>query len=212
MAGALEAHDRSRFEVSALSIGPATNDEMETRLRGALDRFLDVEARNDREIAEIIRGLEIEMLVDLNGFALDSRTHVLAQRAAPLQVDYLGYSGTMGVSYFDYILADQTVLPPEHAKFYSEKIAWLPDSYMANDSNRHIAKRTPTRQECGLPHEAFVFCCFNQSFKFTPNIFHTWMRVVKATRNAFFGSVLLTQLPKQICAGRPNDAVSNRNV
>jgi protein O-GlcNAc transferase len=180
IAGVLEAHDRTRFEVSAISLVSAPNDAMQTRLRSTFERFLDVEARNDLELAEIISGLEIDILVDLNGFTQNSRTLVLAQRPAPVQVNYLGYSGTMGANYIDYIVADQTVLPPEHTGFYSEKIAWLPGSYMASDNTRIVAGRTPTRSECGLPDHAFVFCCFNQAFKITPEVFGIWMNLVKA--------------------------------
>jgi protein O-GlcNAc transferase len=180
LAGALEAHDRARFELSAISLIRATEDGMQTRLREAFERFVDVESKNDRQIAEIIRELETDVLVDLNGFTQNSRTLVLAQRPAPIQVSYLGFAGTMGAAYFDYIVADQTVLPPEHAQFYSEKIAWLPDAYMASDNKRIIAAHTPTRSECGLPDNAFVFCCFNQSFKITPDVFRIWMNLLKA--------------------------------
>ena len=124
--------------------------------------------------------LEIDILVDLNGFTQNSRTLVLAQRPAPIQVSYLGFAGTMGTAYFDYIIADQTVLPPEHTQFYSEKITWLPDTYMASDNKRAIAVRMPTRRECGLPDKAFVFCCFNQPFKITPDVFRIWMNLLKA--------------------------------
>lgn len=186
VAGALEAHDRSRFEVTALSIGPLTNDALQLRLRNAVERFLDVEARTDREIAKLIRDLEIDILVDLNGFTQNSRTFVMAQRPAPIQVNYLGYSGTMGVDYIDYIIADETVLPREHTAFFAEKAVWLPDSYMASDDKRPLAERTPTRPECGLPDNAFVFCCFNQTYKITPEVFRIWMNVLKAIE----GSVL----------------------
>ena len=180
LAGALEAHDRAKFELSAISLIRATEDGMQTRLRGAFEQFVDVEGQNDRQIAEIIRELETDVLVDLNGFTQNSRTLVLAQRPAPIQVSYLGFAGTMGAAYFDYIVADQTVLPPEHVQFYSEKIAWLPNSYMASDDTRTVAARTPTRSECGLPDNAFVFCCFNQAFKITPDVFRIWTNLLKA--------------------------------
>lgn len=180
MAGTFEQHDRDRFELTAVSLIRATNDDMQTRLRGTFERFVDVDGRADREIAEVIRELEIDILVDLNGFTQNSRTPVLAQRPAPIQVSYLGFAGTMGAAYFDYIVADQTVLPPEHAQFYSEKIAWLPNTYMASDNKRIIAAHTPTRRECGLPDNAFVFCCFNQSFKITPDVFRIWTKLLKA--------------------------------
>ena len=180
VAGALEAHDRARFELSAISLIRATEDGMQTRLRGAFERFVDVEGRNDRQIAEIIRELEVDVLVDLNGFTQNSRTLVPAQRPAPIQASYLGFAGTTGAAYFDYIVADQTVLPPEHAQFYSEKIAWLPNSFMSSDDTRTVAARTPSRSECGLPDNSFVFCCFNQAFKITPDVFRIWMNLLKA--------------------------------
>jgi len=180
-AGMFEAHDRSRFETTAVSLGPPTNDEMRARLRGAFDRFIDVGARSDRQIAELLRELEIDIAVDLNGFTENARPGILTQRAVPVQVSYLGYSGTMGARYIDYILADQTVIAPGHAGFYTERIAFLPDTFMASDDGRRIAERTPTRQQCGLPETCFVFCCFNNPFKLTPETFHVWMRLLAAT-------------------------------
>ena len=184
LAGMFEAHDRTRFETTAISFGPDSPDEMRTRLRGAFDRFVDVRSQGDREIAQLIRDLEIDIAVDLAGFTAQSRPNVLAARSAPIQVNYLGYSGTMGASYMDYIVADRTVIPPEHTAFYAEKIAWLPDTYMANDAGRRIAELTPTRRECGLPDEAFVFCCFNNAYKITPAIFDIWARLLRATENS----------------------------
>ena len=185
-AGLFEAHDRSRFETTAVSIGPDTDDQMQVRLRGAFDRFLDVRTAGDREIAEILRDLEIDIAVDLTGFTEGSRPAVLAQRCAPVQVSYLGYPGTMGASYVDYILADRVVVPPEHAGFYTEKIVRLPDTYQVNDAGRHIAEPTPTRDELQLPNEGFVFCCFNNSYKIGPSVFDVWMRLLQAVD----GSVL----------------------
>jgi protein O-GlcNAc transferase len=177
VAGVLEAHDRRRFELSAISLIRATEDSMQSRLRAAVERFVDVEGRNDRQIADVIRELEIDVLVDLNGFTQNSRTLVLAQRPAPIQVNYLGFAGTMGAAYFDYIIADQTVLPTGHGQFYSEKIAWLPNSFMCSDDSRSVAARTSTRNECGLPDQGVVFCCFNQPFKITPDIFRIWTNI-----------------------------------
>ena len=186
IAGAIEAHDRSRFEINAVSLVSAPNDTMQTRLRAAFERFIDAQELTDRQIVETIRNLEIDILVDLNGFTQNSRALVIAQRPSPIQVSYLGYAGTMGFDYADYIVADRIVLPPEHAQFYSEKVAWLPDSYMASDNKRFLPSSTPTRLDCGLPEDAFVFCCFNQAFKITPEVFSVWMHLLKATN----GSVL----------------------
>ena len=183
-AGMFEAHDRSRFETTAVSIGPETNDDMRARLRGAFDRFIDVRARSDEEIAQLLRRFEIDIAVDLSGFTENSRPHIMAQRPAPVQVSYLGYSATMGASYIDYIIADQTVIPPEHTAFFTENIAWLPDAFMANDAGRRISERTPSRAECGLPDGVFVFCCFNHPYKISPDIFRVWMRLLKSTQDS----------------------------
>src|SRR5262249_21865057 len=144
IAGLLEQHDRSRFEVTGISFGPNRNSKMRQRLDGACERFVDVADRSDEQIAELVRHLEIDIAVDLMGFTLHNRLNVLAHRAAPIQVNYLGYAGTMGASYIDYILADSTVIPAEHFASYSEKVVWLPGSFMANDDKRRIAETTPT--------------------------------------------------------------------
>ena len=133
-------------------------------------------------MADIIRHLEIDIVVDLYGFAPAARLGCFARRPAPIQVNYLGYAGTMGNQCFDYIIADSTVIPKEHFEFYSEKVVWLPDSFMANDSARLITPRTPTRKELELPETGFVFCCFNKSWKIDRTIFELWMRLLKSDR------------------------------
>jgi protein O-GlcNAc transferase len=186
MAGLFEHHDRSRFEVTAIAFEPGGETEFNRRIRAAFERFIDVRSQTDQEIADLIRQLEIDIVVDLNGFTRNGRLGVFTRRPAPIQVNYLGYAGTMGGDCYDYIVADPTVIPPEHFEFYSEKVVWLPDSFMANDAARPIAERTPTRHELGLPEEAFVFCCFNQSYKISPAIFDVWMRLLREIN----GSVL----------------------
>jgi protein O-GlcNAc transferase len=182
--GLFEQHDRSRFEVTGISFGPDENSPIRQRLKDAFEHFVDVAHCSDQEIADLVRRLEIDIVVDLMGFTLDNRLNVLAQRAAPIQVNYLGYSGTLGASYIDYMIADQTVIPREHLPFYTEKIVWLPDCFISNDASRRIMERTPTRSECGLPDTGFVFCCFNNSYKIAPEIFHVWMRLLKVTNNS----------------------------
>ena len=113
------------------------------------------------------------------GFTGIPRTGVFAQRAAPIQVNYLGYAGTMGAEYFDYILADRTIIPEDKRSSYSEKTVYLPDSFMVNDSRRKISGHVPSRAECGLPDTGFVFCSFNQSYKLTPAVFDIWMRLLR---------------------------------
>ena len=186
MAGLFEHHDKSRFEITALSFGPGQDSPTRRRIEGAVEHFVDVRLRNEQDIAELIRRCEIDIAVDLMGFTGGNRLDVLARRPAPIQVNYLGYSGTMGADYIDYILADSTVIPEDQCEFYSERVIWLPDSYLVNDDRRVVSERTPSRRECGLPEDAFVFCCFNNSFKLAPETFGIWMRLLDATP----GSVL----------------------
>jgi protein O-GlcNAc transferase len=184
-AGLFEEHDRSRFEVTAISYAPeGPTTDLHDRIKGAFERFVDVRERADAEVAELIRQFEIDIAIDLNGITGNSRPNILARRPAPVQVNYLGYAGTMGADYIDYIVADATVIPRDQFVFFSEKVVWLPDSFMVNDSRRRVAERTPLRSECGLPEQAFVFCCFNNAYKLAPDIFKIWMRLLKATPNS----------------------------
>lgn len=179
MAGLFEQHDRSRFDVTAISFGPKQDSEITRRLHAAFERFIDVRSKADQEIAALVRQLEIDIAVDLVGSLQGARPGIFAQRAAPIQVNYLGYPGTMGVPYFDYVIADRTVLPKEEAGFYVEKVAWLPDCYLVTDDTRAVAAATPTRSELGLPESGFVFCCFNQFYKINPTVFDVWMRLLR---------------------------------
>jgi protein O-GlcNAc transferase len=184
MAGVFEHHDRSRFETVAISFGPAPDDATRRRMMGAFDRFIDVRALSDQAIASMLCDLEIDIAVDLKGFTQDARTGVFAHRPAPIQVNYLGYPGSMGADYIDYIIADRVVLPESLRAHFSEHVAYLPDSYQANDASRPIAAATPSRAQAGLPEEGFVFCCFNNSFKITPDVFDVWMRLMHAIDDA----------------------------
>jgi predicted O-linked N-acetylglucosamine transferase (SPINDLY family) len=178
MAQLFELHDRSKFEIFGFSFGPSADDEMRQRLTAGFDQLIDVKDRSDKEIADLARNLQIDIGVDLKGFTDQSRTGIFAHRAAPIQVNYLGYPGTMGANYIDYIIADKTLIRPEEAEFYSEKIAYLPHCYQVNDTTRRISDRRFTRDELGLPADAFVFCCFNNCFKITPDVFDIWMRLL----------------------------------
>jgi predicted O-linked N-acetylglucosamine transferase (SPINDLY family) len=186
MAGVFEWHDRSRFETTAISLGPEDDSETRLRLKTTVDRFVDARSYDDRKLAEFIREHEIDIAVDLNGFTKGERLNTFARRPAPIQVNYLGYAGTLGADYYDYILADRIVVPEDQFRFYSEKVAWLPDSYMPSESPRQVSEHAPTRGEFGLPQVGFVFCCFNNLYKITPDRFRVWMRLLKATA----GSVL----------------------
>ncbi len=181
MAGVFEAHDRRHFEISAVSFGPEDSGEMRARLLTSFDAFTDVRGLTDAETAALLRRNEIDIAVDLKGYTLLNRAGIFAYRPAPVQASYLGYAGTMGVDFIDYILADRFVIPDAHAPFYSEKIAYLPDSYQCNDTKREIAETAPTRAAAGLPDSGFVFCCFNNNFKIAPEMFDLWMDLLRET-------------------------------
>jgi protein O-GlcNAc transferase len=125
-----------------------------------------------------MREMEVDIAVDLGGYTSDTRTEIFAHRPAPVQVNYLGYPGTMGTPYHDYIIADRHTIPPEHQAFYTERVAYLPDTYLPTDNSVRIAEKTPTRAECGLPDEGFVFCSFSHDFKISPPVFDVWMRLL----------------------------------
>lgn len=185
IAEVFELHDRNRFEIYGLSYAKA-EDEMHQRLQKSFDQFIDVGKKSDAEVAKLSRDLSIEIAVDLTGFTRDGRTGIFAHRAAPVQVSYLGYPGTIGADYIDYIIADKTVIAPKLESCYSEKIICLPNSYQANDRKRLISDRQFTNQELGLPEHGFVFCCFNNNYKILPATFASWMRILKAVE----GSIL----------------------
>jgi protein O-GlcNAc transferase len=174
----IELHDRSRFEILAISYGRDDGSDMRRRLVGAFDQFHDVREKGDREVAQLINTLEVDILVDLKGYTKDARPDILAYRPAPIQVDYLGFPGTMGSDYVDYVIADAVVLPFEQQPHYCERIVHLPDCYQPNDSKRRVADLTPTRADAGLPESGFVFCSFNSNYKITPATFDIWMRLL----------------------------------
>ena len=178
MAELLELHDRARFEVHAFSYGRDDGSDMRRRIAKACSTFHDVQRDSDAAIAQKLREHEIDIAVDLKGFTQDSRPEILAYRPAPVQVGYLGYPGTIGADFLDYILADATVAPFEHAPFYAEKIVQLPDCYQVNDRKRAVSASTPTRSDAGLPDVGFVFCCFNNNYKIRKPVFDIWMRLL----------------------------------
>ena len=178
--GLFERHDRTRFETIAVAFGqPARADPLRARLERAFDRFIEVpDSVSDREAAQQLRDLDIAIAVDLAGFTTDARPGVLAFRPAPVQVSFLGYPGTLGADYIDYIVADRTVVPTHHRQFYAERVVHLPDTFFVTDNERALAA-TPSRGEAGLPDEGFVYCCFNRSYKITPAMFDAWMGILQ---------------------------------
>ena len=145
------------------------------RIFAAVAQVIDVSDKSDRNAAQLSRALNIDIAVDLGGHTVDSRTGIFAHRCAPVQVNYLGFPGTLGAPYYDYILADATVIPEDQREHYVEKVVYLPHCYQPNDSQRKISQRIFSRSEVGLPEHGFVFCCFNNGYKIQPQTFQIWM-------------------------------------
>jgi protein O-GlcNAc transferase len=180
IAGLIEAHDRRKFEVTAISFSPDDGSPMRARIVEAFDHFVDVRRRDDADVARLLREREIDIAVDLKGHTEGSRSGILAHRPCPVQVNYLGYPGTIGAPWLDYIIADAVVLPFSDQDYYSEKIVHLPHCYQPNDTRRAVAETVPSRADAGLPENGFIFCCFNAAWKITPAVFDVWMGLLRA--------------------------------
>jgi predicted O-linked N-acetylglucosamine transferase (SPINDLY family) len=174
-----EQHDQNRFETFAVSLRAAESTAMGQRVSASFSRFIDASALSSRAIAEVMRGMEIDIAVDLAGFTGGMRAEVFAHRAAPIQVNYLGFPATMGTDYMDYLIADAFLIPANRAEFYCEQIVYMPDCFQGNDDKRPIDDCLPTRAAECLPDESFVFCSFNSSYKISPAIFDIWMRLLR---------------------------------
>ena len=196
MAGLFELHDKERFELIGFSFGPGLKDGMRSRVSAAFDQFIDVRFKSDLTVVKLSRELGIDIAIDLGGFTQDSRTGIFAERVAPVQVNCLGYPGTMGTNFIDYIVADKQVIPEKYVDDYSEKIAYLP-CFQANDNKKKIADKVFTRQELGLPQSGFVFCCFNNSYKITPGMFDCWARILGDVNGSVLWMIADNQLAKQ---------------
>ena len=186
IAKVLEQHNRDQFEVCGYSINGPSSCEMRQRLEKSFDSFSDVQSMSDRDIALQVRQDEIDIAIDLNGYTQQLRTGIFAYRAAPIQINYLGYPGTMGSKFIDYIVADPILIPEGKRQYYSEQIIYLPNSYQPTDNTRTISGKVVTREDMGLPSGGFVFCCFNNNYKISPKEFDIWMRLM----NKVEGSVL----------------------
>lgn len=179
MAGLFESHDRTQFELIAFSFGPDAADPLTQRVRTTFDKFMDVRTLSDRAIAALSRTLKIDIAIDLKGFTQDSRTGIFAERAAPIQINYLGFPGSMGAPYMDYIVADDYIIPEQLSASYTEQVLKLPHCYQPNDNRRVIASTPQSRAKHGLPDNAIVLCSFNNNYKITPAVFDIWMRLLK---------------------------------
>lgn len=185
MAQIFTLHDRERFQVFAYSTGPDDGTDMRARLRASFDDFIDIQNMSDVDAAKRIYEDEVDILINLTGYTQHSRAEIIALRPAPIQVNYLGYPGTMGADFIDYLIADQFIIPPEYRKYYAEEVLWLPEAYMPRDSTLRRLP-APSRKDCGLPEDGFIFCSFNQPYKITPDVFDLWCLLLKAVP----GSVL----------------------
>jgi predicted O-linked N-acetylglucosamine transferase (SPINDLY family) len=206
--GLLEQHDRSRFEIYGFDNGWDDHSEIRGRISAALSKLIDIRQLSDASALAAIREHEIDILVNVNGYFGEHRMRLFAQRAAPIQVNYLGFPGTLGASYIDYIIADRHVIPENHKAFYQEKVVYLPGCYQANDRKKEIAARTRTRAEFGLPENGFVFCCFNNTYKILPEIFDRWMRILSRIE----GSVLWLFSENQETIANLRQAAATRTV
>jgi len=182
----LERHDKNAFEIYAFNLHPGKPDEISARIFAAVNQVIDLSDKSDMNAAQLSRALNIDIAIDLGGHTLDSRTGIFAHRCAPVQVNYLGFPGTLGATYYDYIMADATVIPEDQRQHYLEKVVYLPHCYQPNDAQRKISERIFSRSELGLPEHGFVFCCFNNGYKILPETFDGWMRILHAVE----GSVL----------------------
>jgi predicted O-linked N-acetylglucosamine transferase (SPINDLY family) len=180
MAELFELHDKSKFEIFGFSFGPVNNDDMQVRVSSAFDHFYFVNDKSDHDVASLSRQLGIDIAIDLKGFTQDYRLGIFAYGCAPIQVNYLGYPGTMGTDFIHYVIADITVIPETNQQFFTEKVVYLPHSYQVNDSKRAISDRLFTKPEVGLPGSGFVFSCFNNVYKILPSTFDGWMRILKS--------------------------------
>ena len=208
LVGVLEQHDQTAFDVVAFDSGFDDGSLTRQRIAHAVDRIIDISGMDDVQATAAIRAENIDILVNLNGYFGGQRNGVFARRAAPVQVNYLGFPGTLGASFMDYIVADQHVLPAEHRRFYTEKVAWLPHCYQPNDDRRAIAAHAPTRDDCGLPRDGFVFCCFNNAYKITPAVFDGWMNILTAVE----ASVLWLLDDSEAAVGNLRRAAEARGV
>lgn len=184
MAKVIETHNRNDFKIYGYSLRSAQDNKMTQRLTKAFDIFTDVKDMKDQDIALLAKQDKIDIAIDLTGYTQNNRSGIFAYRAAPVQINYLGYPGTMGAKFIDYIIADENLIPAKNQKFYSEKPIYLPHHYQAQDDTLPIACSTPSRLDLGLPENGFVFCAINNAYKITPDEFDIWMRLIKKVPNS----------------------------
>ena len=202
-----EVHSRYNFEIHAFSFGPDTNDEMNLRIKSGVDYFHDIRSMSHLDSVKHARYLEIDIAVDLGGYTANSRTEIFAMRVAPIQLSYIGFLGTMGSIHYDYLIADEVIIPKENQKYYLEKIIYLP-CFQVNDSKQLQPDKVFSRKDLGLPNKGFVFCCFNNTFKITPETFDSWARILAEVDE----SVIMLYVDNKIAKNNLQKEIKKRNV
>ena len=202
IAGLVETHRRAKFEIIAFSLGVESKDQVSARLEAGFDRFINAQHLSDQEVKQLAENLEIDIAVDLGGHTAEARTNLFAMRVAPIQVSYLGYPATMGADYMDYLIADKIVIPESKRQYYTENIVYLPFSFLVTDGSRMISAKKFSRKQFGLPEVGFVFCCFNNVCKITPDNFISWMRILDKVAGSVLwlpdaGSIMRSNLSKE---------------
>lgn len=180
----IELHDKNIFDIIAFSFGEDDKSPLRLRLVETFTKFIDVRGMSDSQIAELSRRNKIDIAIDLNGLSGGARPGIFSYRAAPIQVNWLGYPGTMATEHIDYIISDKTIIPESFQKFYSEKVVYLPNTYMVDDSMRTASSKKYSREECGLPENAFIFCCFNNHYKFNPQVLDGWTSILRKVESS----------------------------
>ena len=202
-----EIHDREKFEIHAFSFSIDTNDEFNIRVKNAVDHFHDVSTLSDQKIIKLARSLEIDIAIDLAGHTDGSRTNIFSMSAAPIQINYIGFLGTMGSNYYDYVIADKVIIPEKNKKYYTENIIYLPN-YQVNDSQDCSEDMIFNKHDFGISDETFVFCCFNQSYKFNPDMFDRWAKILKQVED----SVLMLYSENKNVIKNLKIEISNRGI
>jgi len=179
-----ECHDKTKFEIYAFDNGSDDQSDVRKRINNSFNQIFNIKFLSDEAVVKLIQHHEIDILVNLNGYFGQARNAVFARKPSPIQINYLGFPGTLGAEWMDYIIADRVVIPESSRHFYSEKVCYLPDTYQVNDSKRPFSNQLVSRYDAGLPQDCFVFCCFNNNYKITPENFDSWARILNSVHNS----------------------------
>ncbi len=177
-------HNKEKFDIHAFSMGPDKNDKWRNEVKNYINQFRDISKVSDLEVINLVRSLKIDIAIDLSGYTGGNNRSIFANRVAPIQISYLGFPGTTALQNMDYIIADETIIPKKKIKYYSEKVIYLPNCYQANMNQREISDKNLSRDQFGLPKDSFIYCCFNNSYKITPHIFSSWLKILNEVENS----------------------------